>query len=193
MLSGSTLKRSSLSTLTAAVLAAVMVTPCLAARIPDPKPEVVRLLPVGPEVKDWEVYPDTLVYASGNDLTEIYDGAFELYTKNGVLDAASQMYRRGDDTATVTIHRMDSVRSAVRFFEYWRRPDRKQSSFRPLNVPTRAYVYSNEGATSGRHYRDRYFVTVETYVSGGKGAEDAEGFMRSISKKIGGRKTRSAA
>jgi hypothetical protein len=54
-----------------------------AAKMPSPPPDVVKLLPRNGDVKGWTVYPGTIVYASGKDLTEIYDGGFELYTKNG--------------------------------------------------------------------------------------------------------------
>ena len=157
----------------------------LAAKVPKPEPDVVKLLPKSGDVKGWGVYPDTLVYGSGKSLTDIYNGGYELYTKNGVLDAAQQIYRCKGDTAIVTIHRMSSMRAGTRFFEYWRKSDKKQPTFKSPIILTECYVYLDDGTASGYLIRNRYFVTVSVYVSGGKGGSAAEAFLKDISVKIG--------
>jgi len=182
--SGSARKRFWISFLTAVAALLISTPVLLSAKIPKPEPDVVRLLPKTGDVKSWEIYPDTLVYGSGKGLTEIYNGGYELYTKNGVLDAAQQMYRCKDDTAIVTIHRMESIRAGTRFLGYWKKSDKKQPTFRRLRIPTESYVYAAEGTASGCLIRNKFFVTVSVYMKGEKGVSTAEAFLKDISAKI---------
>lgn len=154
-----------------------------AAGVPTPTPDVVRLLPSGSDVAGWEVYPDTLVYAAGENLTEIYNGGYELYTKNGVVDAAQQMYRRGKDIATVTTHRMTTMPAAKKFFKYWQTSDKKQKTYKQLRILTEAYVYSADGSSNGYLYRGKFFVTVSVNLDGDAGRKSAEAFLRAVSAK----------
>ena len=168
-------------------LAIVALTLCaavsFAAEIPTPTPGVVRLLPSGSEVAGWEVYPDTLVYAAGESLTEIYDGGYELYTKNGVVDAAQQVYRRGKNIATLTTHRMTSMSAAKKFYKYWQKSDKKQKTYKQLRILTEAYVYSADGSSNGYLYRGKFFVTVSVNLDGDAGRKSAEAFLRGVSAK----------
>lgn len=179
-------KRFWISLLTAsAALLLVNTALSLAAKSPKPEPDVVKLLPKSGYVKGWEVYPDTLVYGSGKGLTDIYNGGYELYTKNGALDAAQQIYRCKNDTAIITVHRMESIRAGTRFFQYWKKSDKKERSFKPLRVLTDCYVYTADGAASGYLIRNRYFVTASVYMKGESGGSAAEAFLKDISVKIG--------
>lgn len=155
------------------------------AEIPNPPPDVVKLLPKTGDVKNWEVYPDTLVYASLDDLTEIYDGDYQLYTKNGVLDAAQQMYRREEDIATVTTHRMTSPEAARKFYQYWKKSDKEQDTFKLLKTPAEAYTYTADGCANGYLYRDKFFVTVMVTAESGDDRTVAEDFLKKISTAIG--------
>lgn len=179
---GSPLKKYSLSFLIALALI-LCAAASFAADIPTPTPTVVKILPATGDVKDWQVYPNTLVYANGMGLTDIYDGGYELYTKNGVADAAQQMYRRKNDIATVTVHGMDSLDSAKKFFEYWRASDKKQSTYKLLNILTKAYVYTANGTANGYLYRGKCFVTVQVNIDGAQGRAVAESFLKTLSTK----------
>lgn len=187
MRSGSLRKRFLLSI--SAVAAALLLFACAAvspaADIPNPEPDVVKLLPKTDNVTGWEIYPDTLAYASGDDLTEIYDGGYELYTKNGVLDAAQQMYRLEDKTAIVAIHRMSSIQTTNRFFEHWRNSDKKQPTYKHTKALSEGYIYTANGAANGLLIRNKYFVTVSVYIDGEKGRAVAEDFLKRISFSIG--------
>jgi hypothetical protein len=152
---------------------------------PKPEPDVVKLLPVKDSVKGWEVYPQTLVYAFGKNLTLIYDGGFELYTKNGVLDAAQQMYRTKSPEiiATVTVHRLTSSQSAKLFYERWWKSDKKQKTYKPVKALRDGYTYAANGAVNGYSYRGRFFVTLS--IGSEMSRADAEAFMEWVDKAIG--------
>lgn len=187
MQSGSFQKRFLLSISAVAAALLLLFCPALspAADIPKPDPDVVKLLPKIGDIAGWEVYQDTLVYAGGENLTEIYDGGYELYTKNGVEDAAQQMYRLKDKTAIIAIHRMNSIKVTNRFFEYWRKPGKKQPTYKPVKALCEGYIYIADGSANGLLIRNKYFVTASVYIDGEKGRSAAEEFLKSISVQIG--------
>ena len=150
-----------------------------------PKPDVVKLLPKNGDVNGWNVYPDTLQYAKGQDLTNIYNGGYELYTKNGVIDAVQQMYQRKNDTATIVIHRMNSQTEAKSFYKYWKTTVEKQPSLKQLKITSEGFVYTADGAANAYLYRDKYFITVSVYIDSVKGRGASEEFLKSISAGIG--------
>lgn len=155
-----------------------------AAKVPTPEPDVVKLLPKANEVKGWDISKNSLTYGSGKTLTDIYNGGYELYTKNGVLDAAQQMYRNKKDIAILTIHRMESDKSAEKFLEYWQKSDSKQSTYKRLNIPTQSYVYTADGSANAYLIRDKYFVTVNVYIDGESGRVAAEEFLKTVNAGI---------
>lgn len=152
-----------------------------AAKVPTPEPDVVKLLPKTSEVKGWEVSKNSLTYGSGKTLTDIYDGGYELYTKNGVLDAAQQMYRNKKDTAIVTIHQMESDKAAEKFLEYWQKSDSKESTYKKLDIPMQSYVYTAYGSANACLTCYKYFVTVNVYIDGENGRAAASEFLKTIS------------
>lgn len=184
MLSGLLLKKSLLSLLLISVCLSSAVL-CIADSTAS-SPDVIKLLPKNNEIKGWKIVPKTLVYGSGKTLTNIYDGGFELYTKNGVLDAAQQTYKGAsvEDFTTITIHRMTSKESAKKFLDYWRIPDSKQPSFKPLKTGWNGYVYLANGAANGYLQQDRYFVTISMYPDGEKGRAAAVSFLENIAAAI---------
>jgi hypothetical protein len=155
-----------------------------AAKIPSPEPDVVKLLPKSGEVKGWEISQNSITYGAGKTLTDIYNGGYELYTKNGVLDAAQQMYTDKKDFTIVTIHQMDSEKSAERFLEYWQKADSKRPTFKLLDILTKGYVYTADGSANAYLIREKYFVTVNVYIDGEKGRSTAEEFLKTISASI---------
>lgn len=174
---------SGVALISALVLIGVSVT--LAAKVPTPEPDVVKLLPKANEVKGWDISKNSLTYGSGKTLTDIYNGGYELYTKNGVLDAAQQMYRNSKkDIAIVTVHRMESDKASEKFLEYWQKSDSKQPTYKKLNIPTQSYVYTADGSANAYLIRDKYFVTVNVYIDGENGRAAAEAFLKTINAGI---------
>lgn len=187
--SGSTPRKFSPSLLAKLVLLFVIGSLAHAANVPQPEPDVVRLLPGNDAVRRWEVYSDTLAYGAGIGLTDIYNGGYELYTDNGVLDAAQQMYRsvwRAEDIAIVTIHRMSSTETAQRFLDHWRDSDSKQPTFRSLNIGDVSYVYVADGCVYGHMIRDRFFVTVSMSKDHARMQVVAREYLRAVNESVSG-------
>jgi len=147
-------------------------------------PAVQKLLPAANAVKGFEVLPDSLVYGKGDDLSKIYDGGYELYTKNGVIDAARQMYRRAGDYVEVTVHTMESDKAATNFLKYWQ----KEHKVGRLTVSEgwTGFVVTKPNVTA-YFARGAYFVTVSAFHSQDKAIKDVGAFRSAISKAIPGR------
>ena len=138
---------------------------------------VKSLLPAKNSVKGWSILADSLQYGKGNGLTSIYNGGYELYTKNGVVDAARQMYQRGNDYVEVTIHTMKSGKAAIDFLKYWQKQNKvkslsrtKKSSYFTLAKPNTA-VYFVTG---------KYLTTVNAFHAAEKAKKDVMAFMNVI-------------
>ncbi|MHB0998884.1 MAG: hypothetical protein ACYC27_06525 [Armatimonadota bacterium] len=182
--SGLNLKRYFLSAFAALFILLINLFPCAAADDPA-NTDVVKLLPKNGDVGKWEICPETLAYAAGDDLTRIYNGGYQLYTKNGVLDAAQQMYLLGSDSVMVTVHTMTSADSAFKFYKYWKKSAIKQKTLKVVKVPGEGFIYIAGGAGNAYLYRDKYFVTVSAYIPGEKGRTAASIFMKKLSASIG--------
>lgn len=178
--SGSLLRRCWISLLAVAALL-VFASVSFATEIPNPPPGVIKIMPTSGEVKGWSIVPDTLAYAVGDDLTEIYDGDYELYTKNGVVEAAQQTYKMKNATATVTIHLMESFMKARKFYKYWEVTDKKQSTYKRNTLLSESYTYSDNGVANGYLFRGKFFVTVQVNLDGQQGRAAAFDFLKNIS------------
>jgi hypothetical protein len=142
---------------------------------------VQDLLPAKNAVKGWSILSGSLTYGKGIDLTKIYDGGYELYTKNGVVDAARQMYQRGDDCVEVTIHTMKSEKAALDFLKYWQKQNKikslsrtKKSSYFTITKPNAA-AYCVTG---------KYFTTISAFHSPDKAKKDVAAFMGAVEGNI---------
>lgn len=142
---------------------------------------VEKLLPEKDAVKGWSIVQDSLQYGKGKGLTNIYNGGYELYTDNGVVDAARQMYQKESDYVEVTIHTMKSSKAAENFLKYWQKQNKvkslsktKLSSYFLLTKPNTA-VYFRTG---------KYFTTVNAFHSGENAKKDAMAFLGVIEKSI---------
>jgi hypothetical protein len=144
-------------------------------------PAVQKLLPARNEVAGFDILKDSLIYGKGADLAKIYDGGYELYTKAGVIDAAKQMYQRGNDYVEVVVHTMKSDKAALDFVKYWAK-DRGGKPARSKNGTGFTVTKPNVMAyyAMGKH-----FVTVAAFHAPEKAAKDAGAFVAAISKKIG--------
>lgn len=142
-------------------------------------PAVQKLLPIKGEVAGYGLVPDTLVYGKGADISSIYDGGYELYTKNGVLDAARQMYQHDKSYLEVTIHTMTSNKAALVFLKYWAKDRKgklqKSKFYSGFTVPKPNYM--------AYYAIEKYLVTVTTYGSEDKAKKNVEDFISAIAKK----------
>lgn len=142
---------------------------------------VEKLLPGKDAVKGWSVLPGSLQYGKGDDLTKIYNGGYEVYTDNGVIDAARQMYQRGSDYIEVTIHTMKSDKAAADFLKYWQ----KQFKATVVSKNIRSANFFMTKPNVSRYFvSGKYFVTISAFHSGVKAANDSSAFMVAIDKSI---------
>ena len=147
---------------------------CAAAKVQD-------ALPAKGAVKGFGVMPKSLAYGKGDNISSIYDGGYEVYTKAGVIDAARQMYQRGNDYVEVTVHAMKSPKAALDFLRYWQKENKvksltkgKLSTSFVITKPSAA-VYFVTGA---------YFTTATAFYPADKATRDLAGFEAVIEKRI---------
>lgn len=144
-------------------------------------PAVQKYLPSQNAVKGFAPMKGSLQYAKGDDLTNIYNGGYELYTKNGVLDAARQMYSRGNDYVEVTVHTMKSDKAAADFVKYWQKENKVKSLEKTKS--SSLFVITKPSVTS-YSATGKYFVTVSALYTGDKAKTDAREFFKAIEKLI---------
>lgn len=147
-------------------------------------PAVKKLLPAKDEVKGWGVVRGSMQYGKGEGLTAIYDGGYELYTKNGVIDAAKQTYQRGNDYLEVTVHTMKSSKAALAFLNYWKKELKGKVTSKSIRGANFTISKPNIACyfVSGK-----YFSVVSAFYSTPSAYKDTEAFMRAVDKKAGGR------
>jgi hypothetical protein len=144
-------------------------------------PAVQRLLPAANAVKGFTILPDSLQYGKGNDISKIYDGGYELYTRNGVIDAARQMYQRGGDYVEVTIHTMKSAKAGLGFLRYWQK-EQKAKSLTKSGASTGFLV--TKPNVMAYFVQGKYLVTISAFHAADKAAKDAIAFRTVIGKAI---------
>jgi len=144
-------------------------------------PAVEKLLPAKGGVAGFVIMPDSLVYGKGADVSKIYDGGYELYTKSGVIDAAKQMYQRGRDYIEVTVHAMKSGKAALDFVKYWA----KQRGSKPVATRLGTGFTVSKPNVMAYYAMGKYFVTVSAFYSTDKSVKDATAFVAAVKKKIG--------
>lgn len=142
-------------------------------------PTIEKLLPAKNEVTGFGILPDSLTYGKGADVSKIYDGGYELYTKNGVVDAARQMYQHGKDFVEVTVHTMKSAQAATDFVKYWAKErgakvmaSKKGSGFVVRKPNVMAYYAVG-----------KYLITVSAFYAPDRAVKDVNAFVSAIRKK----------
>ncbi len=144
-------------------------------------PLVQKLLPAANAVKGFKTVPGSLVYAKGDELSKIYDGGYELYTKNGVIDAARQMYERDKDYVEVTVHTMKSEKAAADFLKYWQKENNVKSASKSSG--TTFFVVTKPNVTL-YFVKRQYFGTVSAFYAQDRAKKDVTMFSDAISKLI---------
>lgn len=143
-------------------------------------PIVQQLLPAKDSVKGFSIMPDSLQYGKGDGITSIYNGGYELYTKNGVVDAARQMYQSGSNYVEVTVHTMKSDKAALDFLKHWQKENKVGSLTRTKTSTSFAVTKPNIGSYC---VTGKYLTTVTAFHSGSKATADVKSFMAAIEKK----------
>lgn len=142
-------------------------------------PAVEKLLPAKNEVAGFGILPDSLTYGKGADVSKIYDGGYQLYTRNGVLDAARQMYQRGKDFVEVTVHTMKSPKAASDFVKYWAKERGGKATTSKLGT---GFVVKKPNVMAYYAF-GKYFVTVSAFYAPDKSVKDVDTFVSAIKKK----------
>lgn len=151
---------------------------------------IQTILPPKNSVRGFSIMPKSLQYGKGDDISEIYDGGYELYTEAGVTEAARQMYQRGGDYVEVTVHTMKSPKAAADFLAYWQKEFKvkattkgKTSSSFAITKPNAA-VYFVTGT---------YFTTVIAFYAPEKAKKDLAAFQSVVEKRIASAKKESGS
>lgn len=142
-------------------------------------PAVQKLLPAKGDVTGFGIMPNSLMYGKGADISKIYDGGYELYTKGGVIDAVKQMYQRGNEYAEVTVHTMKSPKAALAFVNYWAK--QRESKAVASKLGTGFAVKKPNVMTY--YAMGRYFVTVSAFYAADKSVKDTIAFAAAVKKK----------
>lgn len=155
----------------------VIATVAFAANVPA----VQKLLPAKDAVKGFGIMPNSLQYGKGDDISKIYDGGYELYTKNGVIDAARQMYQRKDDYVEVTVHTMKSPQAALSFLKYWQK-EQKAPKLSKMGRST-GFVVTKPNVMA-YYVTGRYLTTVSAFHDASRATGDAKQFVKVIEAKV---------
>lgn len=140
---------------------------------------VIGLLPASNSVKGFSILSGSKQYAKGNELTNIYDGGYELYTKNDVIDAVRQMYQRKGEYVEVTIHTMKSQKAAMDFLNYWQKTYKVKSQF----AVSSGFII-NKPTTAAYYVKNKYFYTVTSFKTDASAMQSVKAFVAVINKKI---------
>jgi len=140
-------------------------------------PAVEKLLPEKGDVPGFTIMSDSLNYGKGEGITSIYDGGYELYTRNGVVDAARQMYQRRKDFVEVTVHTMKSEKAAKDFVKYWA----KERQVSKVTTSKRATGFVTVKPNVMAYYAmGKYFVTVSAFYPAERATKDVNAFINVI-------------
>ena len=160
------------------IFAMLVLAACVAA---GTVPAVRKLLPAKDDVKGFSILKDSLQYGKGNDISKVYDGGYELYTKAGVIDAVRQMYQRKDDYTEVTIHTMKFEKAALDFLKYWQKENK-------VAKPTRTKLDTGFTVTkpnaAAYFVTGKYFTTVTGFHAADRAIKDVAAFRSRIGERI---------
>jgi len=144
------------------------------------------LLPRDREISGWSVYPNTYLYCpKPEDFVEIYDGGFELYTDNGAVEAAAQLYKKEKATAEVVVHRMKTWQHAKAFFKHWLKERNSKDLIKAPVVVNDSFLAREGRTTAGYLWRGTCFATVKINATGRSAEAATLSFLKLISQKAG--------
>jgi hypothetical protein len=124
--------------------------------------------------------PGARVEGKGNDISKIYDGGYETYLRNGVTEAARDIYIRKTDTMELTVHAMKSEKAAKDYFEHWRREFKAKSVERKAGYA----LFTKPKPPTGWLVAGVYLVSAVPSKPGQQSEKDARAFLLAVQKKI---------
>ena len=140
-----------------------------------------KMLPAKDAVKGFSILPNSLQYGKGDDISKIYNGGYELYTKNGVIDAARQMYQNDPNYIEITIHTMKSTQTAMSFLKYWQ----KENKIKSLTKTGKSTGFIITKPDISMHFViGKYYATITAFNSSDKTIKDVKAFSSIIAKCI---------
>lgn len=149
-----------------------------AAAAPASEDALSRIADLRP-VAGWSVLPDSTAYGSGDGLAGIYNGGYEEYTRAGVVDALRRIYRNGEEYVEVTVHAMQSARSAREFLADRYRMEKGAPA--PDDPGWARFTASGAGSTTAYAVGGVYYITVVSYHDGERGEAQTGPFVRALS------------
>ncbi|MCE5197633.1 MAG: hypothetical protein ABFD54_14230 [Armatimonadota bacterium] len=159
----------------------ILIMVCLGLANAAATPGVQQLLPKDNAVKGFKVMPGSLQYGKGEGLTNIYDGGYELYTKNGVIDAARRMYQRKSDYVEVTVHTMKSDKAAMDFLKYWQKENKVKSLTKSKGG---ASFIVTKPSVMAYGVKGKYFTTISAFYLPDKARQDVKAFLGVVEKNV---------
>ncbi len=159
------------------IAAAMILGSCVAFAAPASTP-ATKQLPVG-AAAGWKEMPSSARYVAGKDLTEIYDGGIDLYTKHGVLDAQQRIYQKRNDYLTATAHTMKSAKHAAEFVAYWKKSLGKTKSA-AIPKPWNGFVMQKDGAVTVQASKGVIYLNISLISDQKTAVADAQKFVKAL-------------
>lgn len=144
-------------------------------------PVVKKFLPDSGDVKGVDVLKNSYIYGKGDDISKIYNGGYEYYTDNGIVDAARQMYESGGKYYEITVHTVETEKKAVSFLVKER--NEKDGSNIKMTGGKRYFTVSDPG--SGYYATcDKYYLSVIAFGSSDKEAQTVNKLASEVISRI---------
>ncbi|HSW37983.1 MAG TPA: hypothetical protein VLL97_00650 [Acidobacteriota bacterium] len=132
-------------------------------------------------VDGWKVVPESTTYGLGDGLWDIYNGGYEVYTEAGVVEALRRLYTRDNDYVEVTVHTMNSPRSARAFLEDRHKMETGKEA--PRIPEWNSFLASGAGSTTLYAITGSWFITVVAHHEGEKGKQQTTLFLKPMIEK----------
>jgi len=149
----------------------------------EKQPEIAKLLPAKGDVKGWSPMESSLLYGAGYGLTVIYDGAYPEYQKQGVEEAAQQLYQSADKKRLmeIIVNRIKTEKQARTFFENQRK---KLGGDKPVGLGKgEMFVVSSKPVQGYVRVRNHVASAVPAY-EGKTALADTKAFLKAVGKKL---------
>lgn len=144
-----------------------------------------KLLPKGGEISGWSIYADTYQYcASPDELYEIYDGGDQEWIDAGVVEAAQQVYTKGNLRMVVTVHRMKTWQRAKALYKKKDAGIKSQPGYQTIKLKHAHSLCRANGVTTGYGWTKTYFMTYTLNTAKASGATTTKAFMKAVGRKI---------
>lgn len=164
--------------LTAAVIWLVAAISFAAAKLP----EIAKLLPAK-EVTGWLPLEGSLIHGKGTGMTEIYNGAYPEYEKQGITEAVQQIYQTTDKKflMEIIINKARTEKQAKAFFEKQRKT---LGGDQPVKVGKGQMFLVSKKPVQGYIQVKGYVASAVPTYDDDKAIKDATTFLKAVGKKL---------